>query len=244
MDRSLDAGKIVETLDLLKQRIFERFPDSGLSGVAAELLAIGRQSAARAVTIHRANVPLRVGIVALLLVVPAVLFRLVIQLRIRVEFTDLSSLIQSVDAALETMVFTGAGALFLATIESRLKRRRALGAIYELRSLAHIVDMHQLTKDPERVSRSFAATASSPRRHMSAFELARYLDYCSELLSLTSKIGVLYVQRFHDPVVLEAVDQLEDLTNGLSRKIWQKISILERTLKESAPPPGSAPAAG
>ena len=46
-------------------------------------------------------------------------------------------------------------------------------------------------------------------------------------LSLISKIAALYVQDFQDPVLLDAVDDMEDLTAGFSRKIWQKITILE-----------------
>ena len=57
-------------------------------------------------------------------------------------------------------------------------------------------------------------------------ELARYLDFSSELLSLTGKVGALYVQHFDDPVVLDAVNEVESLTTGLSRKIWQKIMLL------------------
>jgi len=71
-------------------------------------------------------------------------------------------------------------------------------------------------------------TASSPRRSMPRFELSRYLDYCSELLSLTSKVAALYVQDSQDPVVLDAVNDVETLTTGLSGKIWQKIMILDR----------------
>jgi hypothetical protein len=62
---------------------------------------------------------------------------------------------------------------------------------------------------------------------MTPFELNRYLDYCSELLALLSKIAALYVQEFQDPVLLDAVDDVEDLSAGLSRKIWQKLTILE-----------------
>jgi hypothetical protein len=62
---------------------------------------------------------------------------------------------------------------------------------------------------------------------MTPFELNRYLDYCSESLALISKIAALYVQDFQDPVLLDAVDDVEDLTAGFSRKIWQKITILE-----------------
>jgi len=78
------------------------------------------------------------------------------------------------------------------------------------------------------------STQSSPKRTMTTFEMSRYLDYCSEMLSLIGKVAALYVQGFPDAVALSAVDDIEDLTTSLSRKIWQKIMILESS---SAPPP-------
>ena len=66
---------------------------------------------------------------------------------------------------------------------------------------------------------------------LTPFELNRYLDYCSDALALISKIAALYVQNFEDPVLLDAVDDVEDLTAGFSRKIWQKISLLENLSK-------------
>jgi hypothetical protein len=86
--------------------------------------------------------------------------------------------------------------------------------------------MHQLTKDPERMVAQMAATPSSPKQNLSPGELGRYLDYCSEMLSLIGKLAALYVQKFDDPVALAAVNEVEDLTTSLSRKIWQKIMII------------------
>ena len=63
---------------------------------------------------------------------------------------------------------------------------------------------------------------------MTAQELTRYLDYCTELLALISKVAALYVQHFDDHVTLASVDEVENLASGLSRKIWQKIMILDR----------------
>ena len=57
--------------------------------------------------------------------------------------------------------------------------------------------------------------------------MTRYLDYCSEMLSLTSKVAVLFAQGFPDPVVTEAVSDIERIAAGLSQKIWQKIMILQ-----------------
>ena len=120
--------------------------------------------------------------------------------------------------------------------ENRIKRNRALIAIHELRAMAHIVDMHQLTKDPERLMSPREDTPSSPERVMSAPELGRYLDYCSELLALTSKIAALFVQQFNDPVVLSTVNEVETLVTGLSGKIWQKITLLDRAAPAAVAP--------
>jgi len=59
-------------------------------------------------------------------------------------------------------------------------------------------------------------------------ELGRYLDFCSDMLSLIGKVSALMVQHFNDDVVLSAVNEIETLTTGLSRKMWQKITLLER----------------
>jgi hypothetical protein len=87
--------------------------------------------------------------------------------------------------------------------------------------------MHQLTKDPEYVIGAAAPTPSSPDRTMTRLELARYLDYCSELLAITNKLAALYVQSLNDPVVLDSANGIQALTVGLSGKIWQKIMILD-----------------
>jgi len=94
--------------------------------------------------------------------------------------------------------------------------------------MAHVIDMHQLTKGPERFFSGDNRTASFPIQTMNNFELTRYLNYCTEMLSLVGKVAALYTQDFDDTVVLTAVNELENLTTGLSRKIWQKIMIFYR----------------
>jgi quercetin dioxygenase-like cupin family protein len=86
--------------------------------------------------------------------------------------------------------------------------------------------MHQLTKDPEWVLQRGRESGVLPPRRLEPFELSRYLDYCSEMLSLTGKLAALYIQGFGDSVALAAVNEVEDLTTGLSRKVWQKLMIL------------------
>ena len=69
---------------------------------------------------------------------------------------------------------------------------------------------------------------------LSPFEVARYLDYCSEMVSLTSKVAVLFAQGFPDPVVTEVVSDIERVAAGLSQKIWQKIMILQSSCRPAA----------
>jgi hypothetical protein len=141
-----------------------------------------------------------------------------------------SDAMQGTDAALNVMIFLSLSIFFLVSLETRVKRRRVLRSLHRLRSIVHIVDMHQLTKDPEHLLTPGRGTASSPARALSRFELVRYLDYCSEMLSLASKLAALHVQYVNDPVVLEAVNDIETLASSLSNKMWQKIMILDSAL--------------
>jgi hypothetical protein len=72
-------------------------------------------------------------------------------------------------------------------------------------------------------------------RHLSRAQLTRYLEYCAELLALVSKLAALHAQDLQDAVVLEAVNDVETLTADLSRKVWQKITILDVTAATSEP---------
>jgi hypothetical protein len=228
MYRTIRADKVIDTSARLVERVRERFPDSGLAKVADEIYEVARETDERCRLIRRPNLPLRIGVV-MLIVGGAVLAAMVVRnVRLNEAVWDASNFIQASESLLGDVVFLGAAIAFLVTLETRIKRNRALSAINELRALAHIIDMHQLTKDPEMVLAHHAPTRASPERNMTPFELNRYLDYCSEMLALVSKIAALYVQSFPDPQALEAVDAIESLTTELSQKIWQKLMILDR----------------
>lgn len=231
MYRSLDPEKIVETARQLEARIHERFPDSGLERLAGELVAVTRQAAALSRWLAQPHWLLRGAVALCILAMALVAVGLARQLRVEVERVNLSELLQAMEAAVNDLVFLGIGVFFLVSWEARIKRNRVLKAVHELRSLAHVIDMHQLTKDPENLLADYTSTASSPQRAMTPFQLTRYLDYCTEGLSLLSKVAAVYVQDFQDPATLSAVNDVESLTTGLSRKIWEKIVVLDRMLK-------------
>ena len=223
--RQLDAEKIIETVKALHNRIEERFAGSGLGKVVSELLVVAQETVERTKWIQSPQIPLRAAAVLLSLAIIALLGVCVANIK-KFDLNDFTNAMQGIDASIGSVVFIGAAILFLVSCENRIKRMRALKAIHELRALAHIVDMHQLTKDPEGVLRLLPGVAP-PKRSFTPPELTRYLDYCSDAQALISKIAALYVQGFQDPVLLDAVDDVEDLTAGFSRKIWQKITILE-----------------
>jgi hypothetical protein len=224
--RRLDAQQVIETLQTLQGRIEKRFPGSGLGKVAAELLRVAEETVERTRWIQRPHLPLRFAATLLILALISIVTGLLVNIR-QFQMNDYGNFIQALEASISSVVFVGAAIIFLISWENRIKRNRALKAIHELRAMAHIVDMHQLTKDPESYFGRGPQAASPQRRVMTPFELNRYLDYCSESLALISKIAALYVQEFQDPILLDAVDDVEDLTSGFSRKIWQKINLLE-----------------
>ena len=227
----LDAERVQSTIRQLQLRIRDRFPDSGLSEICRELSEISQDVAQTQRWISQPIYILRLVIGVIVGALMAALVVSVGQLELERDSLTLTDFVQVTEAGLNELVLIGAGIVFLVTIESRAKRRRVTKAINRLRCIAHIIDAHQLTKDPDGVATVSQPTAHSPTRKLSAYELGRYLDYCSEMLSLVSKLGFLYVQHFDDPVTNTVANELESLSTGLARKIWQKIMILDRILR-------------
>ena len=231
MYRRLDPQKTIDTLQTLTNRIEERFPGASLNAVCKEVSAIANETCGRIAWVSRPYKAIRVAVILVIAAAACLGWFLIRQLRIQKDGFGLEEL----DAGTNTIVVTGAALFFLFSLESRMKRAKILQGIDELRAVSHVVDMHQLTKDPSQMlSAGGKRTKSSPRRTLTPFQLARYLDYCSELLSLIGKLAALYAQSTSDSVVLQAVNDIETLTTGISRKIWQKIMILDDDIAEEA----------
>lgn len=227
---ALDSDRIISSLEVLSTRIYERFPQSGLFQVSKQLLTFGRNAQEDSEWVARPIIPLRIvsGIFVLLLIVAVVwTLRSMIVLEESKELLRFENFIPLLEAGINDIILIGAGIFFLVSAETRIKRRRVLNSLHRLRVFAHIIDMHQLHKDPERVLQRGELAPSTPKIDMTPFELSRYLVYCSELLSLTGIIAGLYAQNSEDPVLIDAVSDIEQLTNGISRKIWQKLMILD-----------------
>jgi hypothetical protein len=246
--RTLNAAEIVQTIRKLEERISQRFPGAGLGKVCHDLVAIAEETHRKAAGIAAPNLLLRaltylaiLGGLAGLAFVALVLIQAV---HPQVG-NEVFGIFQGIDAAMNIAVLAGAALFFTISLEDRIKRSRSMRDLHVFRSIAHVIDMHQLTKDPSSLLGHGKDTASSPKRTMTKYELTRYLDYCSEMQSLTGKLAALYAQNLPDPIIIDAVNDIEELTANFSRKVWQKISILEsydavaRASSATTPPSGA-----
>ncbi|WP_372368753.1 hypothetical protein [Candidatus Uabimicrobium sp. HlEnr_7] len=227
--RSLKSEEILKTVAQLYQRVEERFPNSGLVNVTNEVKNIASEAKDLSIKINRPHKLYRTLSIVLICGIVVLFLWILTQLGEVKKLPSTLEFLSFLEAGISSIVFIGAAIFFLGSLETRYKRHLIIKAIHELRSLAHVVDMHQLTKDPESLLLQKNKTKSSPERKLTPYQIHRYLDYCTELLSIVSKIASLYVDEFTDQASLNAVDGLQTLTNGLSRKIWQKLNILTQS---------------
>ncbi len=232
---TLDADKIIATVDTLAQRIGERFPEAGLRQVAEDFTHIARDMRSDALALGRPNWWLRLTTLGILAAGLALFATVVTELHFKSPEPEVARLVQIIEPAANIAILVALGIAFIVRLESRWKRKRALISLHSLRSMIHVIDMHQLTKDPSLLLDAIAPTPSSPKRMVGRLEIQRYLDYCSEMLSLSGKIAALYTQSIQDSVVIDTVNELEGLSTNLSRKIWQKIMILNGAALSAEP---------
>lgn len=232
----LRSDAIIATLNKLVLRVEERFPTSSLRNLCKEVVNVAQKTDEWTADYKRPYILLRIyWVIGGMILLALVSF---LGVWLTTEFSGLSdghlpfeerpglALFEGLEPAINVFILIGAGFFFMTRQEEKIKRERILKHIHQLRSLTHVVDMHQLTKDPSAILGDFERTAHSPVREMSRYELTRYLDYCAELLALIGKIAALYMRDVEDIEVITAANEIENLTTNISRKIWQKIMII------------------
>jgi hypothetical protein len=238
--RRLDPDRIISTIDSLEKRIAANLGERGLTRICRELAKVARDARRRVVRLQRPNWWLRVvpiAMTAVLAYLTWIMTHNIDELLTKIdkeaarEFTNLIEALKQFKSKIAVPIVLTVPLpivigmfVFVWTLESRWKRHRALRYLHELRSIIHVIDMHQLTKDPHHMG-----DGSDPD-HVSGDKLLRYLDYCAELLSLSGKVAALYAESSHDPLVIETVNDLGQITSNLGNKIWQKLSTVEAKL--------------
>lgn len=225
----LKIDEIKNTMVRLEARVRTRFPDRGIHRIAQRMVELATSVGCDKKSLTKPYWPARLAAIVLALALAGLITMLAATLAGEsLRGVRLIELLQGVEAAINDAVFLSIGLYFAATLERRWKRRFILRSLHRIRSIIHVIDMHQLTKDPEMfISPDQMAKGKFPAAIMTRFEMVRYLDYCSEMYSLASKLAAQYLSYSDDDVVLDAVNDIESIATGLSQKVWQKITILD-----------------
>ena len=224
----IDSKKIQEAITNISNRIEVRFPDSSLYLLSKELLITLSSINETVIYISKPKKWIRILFISIALIF-AFLFGSGIKVLLNTTATkEINGYIQSTEAALNAFALIGAAFFFMFKLEERLKENIILKNINELRMFIHLIDMYQLGKDP--LSIKPLSTIQSNQNIMDDFEMGRYFNYCCELLSLSSKMAVLFINENTTERVSEAINEIELLSAALNRKIWQKIALLDKPI--------------
>ncbi len=240
MYRSLDPEKLLATIAIVRHRVMKVFPDSGLREVSGEVEAAARHVLHEGEQLRRPLWKMRLliatGILALISAPVAVGYFL----NFDRTFETLADFMQATDAGFNVLLLMAGGVAFLISTENRVKRTRALRSLNQLRSLAHVIDMHQLSKDPGMGHLALdepRPLRRRPRVVRTDTDLWFYLSFCSDLLAVLGKLAAWYADFMTDRSVLQTVNGIENLCSDTSRKVWQKMNFIE------VPPPDATPGA-
>lgn len=209
MERKLNPVKLIETSKALAAWVVAEFPGTGLSKISEEIEKLTEEAVCTAEKIRRPNIYLRIGIIGIITAIVS-----------GIAYHTYTHTLDEIIGFGKGFGFLGVYLLtalvFLVTLEIKWKRIKAIKAVREVQAMAHIIDMHQLAKDSE---------IEKFRKDPVLFKekIMGYLHACTALLSLTSKIGELYIEHFPDEVAVRNVNEFESVCNGMNSKIWQKI---------------------
>lgn len=225
--QSLKHEAVRDSTRALQQRIRSRFPDRGLWEVCGELAAlvdeVGSEGGISRRRIRFARFVSRLAVVLIVVFVALTIMLAAADIWADPEALSPIDFLPLLETVINNAVFAGLAVFFLIAVPERMERARVMRLLHRLRSLAHVIDMHQLTKVPERLERGSRADGGLD---LSREQLRHYLDYCTEMLSLVGKTAALFAEDTTDGEIIDGVEGLETLTSDMARKVWQKIAVL------------------
>ncbi|MFE5776644.1 hypothetical protein [Brachybacterium sp. NPDC056505] len=225
----LDGAAVRRSADGLQNRIATRFPDRTLWEVCGEVVGIVDEiNGGSGISLRRvraARLLSRLGMILVAIFLGGAVALAAAEVVTSGEAVGPLDLLPLIETIINDLVFGGIAVFFLYSVPERMERARVLRILHRLRSLAHVIDMHQLTKVPERLERG---SRQQGGMDLDRADLTRYLDYCTEMLSLVGKSAALFAEDTSDGEVLDAVEGIETLTSDMARKVWQKIGIIQQ----------------
>ena len=150
----LEAPAVRQTVEELYGRIEARFPKRGLLGVCGDLILLVEEVQSSAGQGQRqirwvrwaSRVVMAFVVVVTVLALLLALHDAFFDERVR----DSIDVLGLAETAISDLVYAAIAIFFLWSFPERLQRSRLLSLLHQLRSTAHVIDMHQLTKDPEQ----------------------------------------------------------------------------------------------
>jgi hypothetical protein len=216
VDHRLDPARIIETADNLAQQVSDRLPQSTLAGLAADLAQIARQTDGRARNARRPILAIRFASALAAATSLIGLVYLASHIHARWEFGTITELFEAADAGFNLVVILAGALWFLITLEARIKRKKALGSIEELREFIHVIDVTQLYYTPDLYA-PHSADSRSP------LDLDHtYLLFCTQMLGVISNLAPLYTRNAAGDSILRAAAEVEILANAISAKLLSK----------------------
>lgn len=212
----LDPARIIETAENLAREVGEKLPGSSLAGLAVKLLHVAHATEERA---RRARRPIYAIRVLSLLAISASLLALWYLLRhihARWEFGTITEVFEAADAGFNLLILLAGALWFLITIENRIKRRKALMYIEELREFLHVIDVTQLFYTPLVYNPDPAAARTS-----ATFDYTYFL-FCTQMLAVISNLAPLYTRGAAGDSILRAASEVEMLANAITVKLLSK----------------------
>ena len=219
----LDPSRIIKTAENLAQRIGQALPGSNLHELAEELVRIARDTDRRVQQASQPIVAIRFASVSAIGASLLGLWYLVNRIDVPWEFKNITDLFEAADAGFNLLVVVAGALWFFITLESRLKRKKALEFIQELREFIHVIDTTQLYYTPELYNHEHANPSYAQR-----FDHT-YLLLCSQMIALITNLAALYTRGAAGDSIMRAASEVEMFGAALTDKLYSKAEFVRES---------------
>jgi len=212
----IDPARIIETAENLARQVSDRLPGSSLAELAVELARIAHVTDERA---SQARTPIHAIRAGSFLAIGAgivLVSFLLMHIHARWEFGTITELFEATDAGFNLLALLAGAIWFLVKLEARIKRKRALESVEELREFIHVIDVTQLYYTPDLYNREAASSHSSLKLDH------HYLLFCTQMLAVIGNLAPLYTRGAAGDSILRAVSDVEMLANAITAKLQSK----------------------
>ncbi len=144
------------------------------------------------------------------------LWYLVGHIHTRWDFGTITEVFEAADAGSNLLILLAGALWFLITIENRIKRKKALMFIEELREFIHVIDVTQLYYTPAVYNPDHETARTSV-----SFDYTYFL-FCTQMLAAISNLAPLYTRGAANDSILRAASEVEGLANAITVKLLSK----------------------